>query len=131
MAPYRHRFRRWSLCLACQLALLAAWSASPLFSDTLHLKNGRRIEVERYWEEGNQLFYVKNGSTFGFSLSLLERVGRGEARPSPPETPQPPEEPSTGFRNEPSARAVAHARASAQGGELQEAARYYRQALSA
>ena len=131
MAPYRHRFRRWSLCLACQLALLAASSASPLFADTLHLKNGRSIEVERYWEEGNQLFYVKNGSTFGFSLSLLERVERGESRPSPPETPQPPEEPSTGFRNEPYARAVANARASAQEGELEEASRYYRQALSA
>jgi predicted negative regulator of RcsB-dependent stress response len=131
MAPDRNaRPRRHSVGLAT-LGTLLLVVHPPLFAETLHLKNGRSIEVDRYWEEGNQLFYQKNGSTFGFPASLLERVERDAPRVSPEKEAEPAKESDPGFRNEPYARAVENARASAEQGDLDEASQYYQQALRA
>lgn len=122
------RRREW---LVLSLALFLSSGATG-FAETLYLKNGRRIEVDRYWEDGSQLYYQKNGSTFGFPLSLLERVERDTPyRPPSHQAPEPAEETDTGFRNEPYTQAVDKARASVQEGRLEEASRYYRQALRA
>ena len=127
----RRRRHRRSAHLASSLALLFLCTGASRFVETLHLKNGRSIEVDRYWEDGSQLYYQKNGSTFGFPLSLLERVERGAPKPAPKNAPDPAETSSTGFRNEPYVQAVDNARLSAQEGELDEASQYYRQALRA
>ena len=77
--------------VACVLASSALASAR----EVLFLTNGRTIVVDRYWEEGEQILYVKNGSTFGFPRSLLERVDRAIPKPADNE-----EDERVGFRNE-------------------------------
>jgi tetratricopeptide (TPR) repeat protein len=111
---------------------LFSLSLSPLLADTLYLTNGRRIEVDRYWEEGNQLYYERNGSVFGFPRSLLERVERGEPRAAAKKPDDSAEgSADSGFRNQPYTEAVEQARASVAAGELDKASHYYRQALRA
>ena len=57
-------------------ALVLAASVCASAREILFLTNGRSIVVDRYWEEGEQILYQKNGSTFGFPRTLLERVDR-------------------------------------------------------
>ncbi|MGH9323673.1 MAG: hypothetical protein ACRD3V_27785, partial [Vicinamibacteria bacterium] len=55
--------------------LLAITAAAPLVlgaQEILFLKNGRQIAVDRYWEDGDQIYYEKNGSTVGFPKHLLD-----------------------------------------------------------
>ena len=47
------------------------------YGDVITLKNGKRISVERSWEEGNQLRYEKGGNLYGFSKDLVEKVESG------------------------------------------------------
>ncbi|HEX9724666.1 MAG TPA: tetratricopeptide repeat protein [Vicinamibacteria bacterium] len=135
--PYRRRPRsyRRQVLVASSLSLVFLATRGITSGETLHLKNGRTIEVDRYWEEGTQLYYQKNGSTFGFPSSLLERVEQNAppraTDPAADPTPDLAETSSTGFRNEPYTQAVNNARLSAEEGELDEASRYYRQALRA
>ena len=58
--------------------------APPGMADTILLRNGRVIEADRAWEQGNQVMYEKNGGTFGLPRALVVRVDR-----------QAPEEPSS------------------------------------
>jgi tetratricopeptide (TPR) repeat protein len=103
---------------------LAAGAGLASAEDVLFLKNGRKIVVDRYWEEGEQVLYQRNGSTFGFPRRLLERVeaaadtGEAVAR----------EEPS-GFRNAVVVESVDAARASVREGDLDQAVEQYRKAL--
>ncbi len=128
----RHTLRHLrGMKLASPTVLLITLLAPPLSAETLHLTNGRQIQVERYWEEGKQIYYERNGSIFGFPSSLLERVDRGDARPATKKTSEAVEEAEPGFRNEPHAKAVEQARASAEEGDLEKASHYYRQALHA
>ncbi len=117
--------------LASPTALLIALLASHLGAETLYLTNGRQIRVDRYWEEGSQIYYERNGSIFGFPSSLLERVERGETRPTTKKKSEAAEDAEPGFRNEPYTKAVEQARASADEGDLDKASHYYRQALHA
>lgn len=91
--------------------------------EVLFLKNGRSIVVDRYWEDGEQILYEKNGSVFGFPRSLLERVDRAVPRPDNAE-PEP-----TGFRNEIADETVSEARQSARDGDTERAARLYQRAI--
>jgi tetratricopeptide (TPR) repeat protein len=110
------------------ILLVASLGAASLGAEEiLFLKNGRHIVVDRYWEEGDQILYERNGSTFGFPQRLLDRVAgavdsAGEPIPS---------EPGSGFRNAEAAEAIEAAKQSARNGNLSEAARLYRQALEA
>ncbi len=110
---------------------MSATLASPLDAETLYLTNSRQIQVDRYWEEGSQIYYERNGSIFGFPSSLLERVDRGEGRPATKNKSEAAEDVDPGFRNEPYTKAVEQARASADEGDLDKASHYYRQALHA
>ena len=116
---------------ALLIALLIVLIDTPLDAETLYLTNGRKIQVERYWEEGNQIYYERNGSIFGFPSSLLDRVDRGDTRPTTKKKSEPAEDAEPRFRNEPYTKAVEQARASAEEGDLDEASHYYRQALHA
>lgn len=91
---------------------------------TLYLKNGRRIAVDRYWEEGEQIFYERKGSVFGFPRRLLERV-EGVAAPEEAAEAESP----SGFRNEVVVESVEAARASAREGDVDQAVAQYRRAL--
>jgi tetratricopeptide (TPR) repeat protein len=101
--------------------LLAIALASGI---VLHLKNGRSIAVDRFWEDGEQLFYLRNGSTFGFPRKLLDRVegaesaevGEAEAEPA-------------GYRNELAAQSVEAAREAAREGDVELAVESYRTAI--
>ncbi len=116
-----------------KLVLVVAVSLSgltPLAADVLYLRNGRQIEVERFWREGNQIFYERNGGTFGFPSSLLDRAERD----AQPVSEQPEEatndEPRKGLRNETLNRTIDQARQTAREGDLETASRLYRQALT-
>ncbi len=91
----------------------------------LVLENGRRIAVDRYWEEGDQIFYERNGSTFGFPRKLLERV-EGE---TPEEEQSLAAEAPSGFENAVLVQSVEAARASAREGDVSQAVQQYRRAL--
>jgi tetratricopeptide (TPR) repeat protein len=101
-----------------------------LYADVLYLKNGRRIVVDRYWEGENQVFYELNGSTFGFPKSLLERVERDEPAYSQKPSSKPRDDTVGGMRNETVTQTIDAARKLARKGDLDEALRLYRQALS-
>lgn len=131
MGPFRlRRFAEVSrsfllaLVLSSTTALLLGRAVPARAEDILVLTNGRQIVVDRYWEEGDQILYQKNGSTFGFPRRLLERVAAGsEAREE--DTDAPP----SGFRNEVASESVEAARRSTVEGDLEEAVRQYKKAI--
>ena len=92
--------------------------------EVLFLTNGRTIVVDHYWEEGEQILYVKNGSTFGFPRSLLQRVDRAIPNPRGAD-----EEERVGFRNEIADEAVSEARQSARDGDTVRATGLYKKAI--
>jgi tetratricopeptide (TPR) repeat protein len=96
----------------------------------LFLKNGRQIVVDRYWETGEQVFYERNGSRFGFPRRLLDRVG-GEAEEDNGSQGTSQEAPVEGYRNEVETNAIEAARQASRDGNLDEAIRQYRKALEA
>jgi tetratricopeptide (TPR) repeat protein len=113
-------------------ALLLGLAGVPLQAEVLFLKNGGRLVVDRYWEEGERIFYERNGAVFGFPRHLLERVER-DPKPLPgAAAPQPEPEaaaPAT-FENRELRTAIERARAAATQGDLEEASRQYRGALA-
>jgi tetratricopeptide (TPR) repeat protein len=56
------------------LSLALGVPAVRLWADTIYLKNGRVIEAERAWSEGQQVLYQRNGATFGLPRNLVQRV---------------------------------------------------------
>jgi len=52
------------------LLLLAVSSAA----DTITLTNGRLIQAERTWYQGDQLMYEKDGGTYGLPKSLVQKL---------------------------------------------------------
>jgi tetratricopeptide (TPR) repeat protein len=50
---------------------LAAVSAA---ADTITLTNGRVIQADRTWYQGEQLLYEKNGGTYGLPKSLVQKL---------------------------------------------------------
>ena len=48
--------------------------AGPSAADTITLTNGRVIEAERAWFEGNEVRYEKNGGVYGVPKTLVVRV---------------------------------------------------------
>jgi tetratricopeptide (TPR) repeat protein len=106
------------------LTLAAAGQLAFSTPQTLYLKNGRRIAADRYWEEGEQIFYERNGSVFGFPRKLLERV---EGAAVPEEAVE--DGDASGFKNAVVVESVEAARASAREGDVDEAVAQYRKAL--
>jgi tetratricopeptide (TPR) repeat protein len=62
--------------------LLFAWLSQILIADSIYLKNGKRVEADRSWSEGNQICYEKDGNIFRFPQSLVEKVEKSAASPS-------------------------------------------------
>jgi tetratricopeptide (TPR) repeat protein len=60
--------------------------AANFLGDVITLKNGKEIQVERSWEEGNKIHYEIDGNIFGFSKSLVERVESGGYLPESAES---------------------------------------------
>lgn len=110
------------------VSLLLLGAAVRLDAEVLYLKNGGRLTVDRYWEEGDRIFYERNGGTFGFPRHLLERVER-EAKPQAGSQESAP--PAATFENQELKAALAQAREAATQGDLEEASRKYRDALAA
>lgn len=55
--------------------LFIVWlQATPGFSATIVLKNGLKIEAEKYWNEGALLKYKKYGIIVGLPLERVERI---------------------------------------------------------
>ena len=52
-------------------------------ADVIYLRNGKKLSVERAWEDGNRIRYERNGNVFGFSKELVERIESGPYRPEP------------------------------------------------
>ncbi len=55
--------------LAC-----AVLSATRGHADAIYLNNGRVIQAERVWSQGQQVLYERNGATFGLPRSLVLRI---------------------------------------------------------
>ncbi len=69
-------------------AAVAFVLATGVGADTITLKNGRTIEADRAWVEGNQVRYQKDGGVYGVPRSLVHNV---DQRP----TPEPVSDPDT------------------------------------
>jgi tetratricopeptide (TPR) repeat protein len=109
------------------LAVLTFVAAAELAfgaEQILCLKNGSRIPVDRYWEAGEQIYYERNGSTFGFPRKLLERV-EGTAAPAEAVEASDP----SGFKNQIAVESVEAARASVRAGDVDVAVDQYRRAI--
>lgn len=61
------------------LALLALAAAPAPGADTITLTNGRVIEADRAWYEGDQVRYEKNGGVFGIPRALVRSLEKGYA----------------------------------------------------
>ncbi|MCI0420089.1 MAG: tetratricopeptide repeat protein [Acidobacteria bacterium] len=74
-------------CAAVSL-LLCLIFGPPAAADIIHFKNGKKLNVERAWEEGGRIHYERNGNVFGFSKELVARIESGaylpDAREAPP-----------------------------------------------
>jgi tetratricopeptide (TPR) repeat protein len=110
------------------LAIVVGAELASGGENVLFLTNGRRIVVDRYWEEGEQVFYQRNGSTFGFPRKLLERV---EGAPEGEEETggDPSKAGPSGFRNAVVVESVNAARESVRRGDLDQAVEQYRRAI--
>ena len=118
-----YRLRGISILLAAALGSVPVEAEQILF-----LKNGRHIVVDRYWEEGDQILYERNGGTFGFPQHLLERVAAtGDSDDEGADS----DDRGSGFRNAAVSEAMEAARQSVREGKLSEAAAHYRRALQA
>ncbi len=116
-----------TLASRLRLFLVAALLVSAVGAnarEVLYLSNGRSITVDRYWEQGDQILYEKNGGTFGFPRSLLERVDRESAEPGDDD-----EVEDVGFRNEIADETVSEARQTARDGDVDLAADLYQEAI--
>ncbi|HET7294601.1 MAG TPA: tetratricopeptide repeat protein [Vicinamibacteria bacterium] len=59
---------------AAPAALLVSLLGGTSSADTITLTNGRVIEADRAWYQGAQLYYEKNGATFGLPKSLVQKL---------------------------------------------------------
>jgi len=57
-----------------RLALLLVAASAGASADTITLTNGRVIEADRAWFEGNEVRYQKNGGVYGLPKTLVVRV---------------------------------------------------------
>ena len=114
--------------IAVILAILCGSLAGA--ESILFLTNSRSITVERYWEEGNQILYEKNGSTFGSPQHLLERVHERSAETAKTDPVEDAEAPTSRFLNALISEDVDQARQSVAEGDLESAAELFEQAVS-
>ena len=69
--------RRLLVFLALAFSLAASRAGA---GDTIVLNNGRVIQADRAWFEGNQLFYERAGAVFGLPRSLVKSTSGKIAR---------------------------------------------------
>jgi len=67
---------------ARSFAVLAWLLVFPALGDTITLKNGHVIEADRAWYQGSQLYYERNGATFGVPRDLVVKLEQ-RAAPDP------------------------------------------------
>lgn len=60
-------------------AVLASFLAAPTLADTITLKNGHVIQADRAWYQGTQVYYERNGATFGMPRDLVAKVEQAAA----------------------------------------------------
>jgi tetratricopeptide (TPR) repeat protein len=72
-----NRLKQILVILSCMVAVRTT------AADVIHLRNGKKLSVERAWEEGDRVRYERNGNTFGFSKELVERIELGAYHPDP------------------------------------------------
>ena len=60
----------------CVLAFALATLAASAAADTITLTNGRVIQADRTWVQGEQLLYEKNGGTYGLPRSIVLKLHR-------------------------------------------------------
>ena len=65
---------RRARALGLALGALSAWGGTARATDAIVLKNGRVIEAERAWYEGNEVRYNKDGGIYGLPRTLVARV---------------------------------------------------------
>ncbi|MEW5976978.1 MAG: tetratricopeptide repeat protein [Acidobacteriota bacterium] len=63
------------LCLLIPALCHPAWLAA----DVIYLKNGKRLSVQKAWEDGDKVRYEKGGNLFGFPKKLVDRIELGES----------------------------------------------------
>lgn len=82
--PYRHEQSKFGIGNVSAASGAAIWLSILILalppssrSDVIHLRNGKRLSVDRTWQEGGKIHYEKNGNIFGFSKALVARVEVG------------------------------------------------------
>jgi tetratricopeptide (TPR) repeat protein len=61
----------WTRMLALLPSLV---NSSVSISDVIHLKNGKKLSVDRAWQEGDRIRYEKNGNVFGFPKEFVAKI---------------------------------------------------------
>lgn len=64
------------------LAVLVSLLACRATADTITLKNGHVIQADRAWYQGSQLYYERNGATFGVPREMVQKLEQ-RATPEP------------------------------------------------
>jgi len=57
-------------------------------ADTLHLKNGKAIKVEKSWQEDDQVWFIFHGMKASLPQSKVVRIEKGTANPAKPARPE-------------------------------------------
>jgi Peptidase MA superfamily/Tetratricopeptide repeat len=68
---------RWFALLA--LSVLA----TPVFSDVIHLKNGRQIECKSAWEDGKEVRYKTGTGVVSIPRAMVAKIVKSDSKPSP------------------------------------------------
>ena len=50
--------------------LFASYLPKYQTRDVIYLRNGKKLSVERAWEDGDRIHYERNGNVFGFSKDI-------------------------------------------------------------
>jgi hypothetical protein len=74
--------------------LFVAIAATPAPADRLLLDNGRHIDVERWWLEGDVVVYEADGGTVGIPRAMIVRID--DSPPPTRDTPASRARPATG-----------------------------------
>jgi tetratricopeptide (TPR) repeat protein len=57
--------------------IIILFSSVPAYADTIYLKNGMRMDVERAWREKRQIKYEMFGSVYSYSVDEVVRIEKG------------------------------------------------------
>jgi hypothetical protein len=75
-------------CLIAAVLLSLYFILPTALADTLHLKNGKAIKVEKSWQEDDQVWFIFHGMKASLPQSKVARIEKGAGNPPKPVRPE-------------------------------------------